>query len=1319
LIEVPFGGIAMKGSMWLASALVGWTGVCGGALGQAHENQGAASPASNQTAAPNATPLDARFLSSEIEMPLDAARPVRVIPVRLAASAAADGVVPITSDNPGVVSLSGTSEESGAKVLAGQTIGYALVRVVGVGEARLRCGDAGGAGREVKIRVVEGKSGDDAGAFGVEPRLLSPVSGAGVWGKVSVSVATWRSPSEDKPSLRLRVGSDSDAASIEPAWLSTPDKGPLMLASFEVDFGARSPGTCTLWAERTIAGARTVMSRPVVVHIVAPDPALLKAGECETDYKVLLPDQFGPPKMVRVSKDATASGGAYFDNAGAEPRFRYMLDVPSEGEHGGAGWYQVMMTAGGDEAGGALPSIGITIDEAQRPLTASAISQPKWHRTPIGTPVRLEPGSHILRCDFVNDFYAPGGEKGQNADRNLRLDRVEVLRVADASEPSGAGHHGSDSAMTMQTMASQGGGGGEMMMQGGSGSVGAGSSWPASARAATHPPVRVAFERVLDGMPICGEVEIRGTVWWEDQRNAPPPVVALIINGREAQRQRSDSPRFIVPPERFMPGENRISLRAIADGGYAAETAEQRITLPASLAISSSEEHARDSRRFTIYDGGWSPAIEKSLKENQGGEQRKSAPIAQGSSLTLELPEDLHGEFDVFVECRSNIRPGGQERRLDVALISGAAEAAVLPARPVAGRTVPHWSDAHKFTETEPLTLFGGPKRLVLQVAGVEGKGDKNAIWVQGVRLVERTGRTEKPGLASLAYPAQGQTAFGADALVANVESPTGLDWAEAVIDGTPTGLRFDLHRSLSGIGRVLVPISLRGLAPGDHRVALHVSDMRGRVIMTDDRTVRVLADSPAEETSYERAVIVLDRFAYGPDSRQLGEILVLGPQKYLETKLAGAAGDDFSEGAARDLGMVKFTNSRGGYDVARRAIQEAIATANPVRNRFTLWAENHFSTWIRKDEAQRKWDEHERFMAIGVPRFYDLLLASSTSPAMLRYLDQERSYAGKLNENYAREIMELHTLGVHGGYSQQDVTNLAHVLTGWTTARIALASLPEGTADEDGLVEEFRYEPLTGELLDKNPRDVIGYRFAASTKDDRHERVLLALEMLSAHPSTAKFVCTKLANHYVGVPPPAELIDDLASEFTRSGGDMKRVLLAMSRHPAFWAAVRGKRLSHPTDYAFRLARTSGSTGWMNPHEIGDFLGNAGQGLFDRPTPDGFPELDTEAMDSNAILQRWKLASHADGAMAEGIPPALRWSQDPYTAAQSQQVVDILALRLTGRLLGESSNTEALKILEQAAPPNAKDTPVDQKSHDAQVRTCAAFIAQLPEANIR
>lgn len=1251
---------------------------------------------------------DAAFETDRTEMPIDATRPLRAIPVRVNASRESDRLAQATSDDPSILAI-----ERGGRILPGQSRGYVLVRPIAPGETTLHVGESA-----IKVRVIASDA-SSTGAFGYKPELLTPSAGAGVWGPMHIGAAYWRIPGESDDSaatIKLRIGEGAGAQTIEPTWTTRPDDGPFVLCSFPVDFTQREPGPCSLRVIRTDAAGREHLGTPAVVQVVRPPESSLVQGECEADYGLMPLRVMGPPKPPASSQDKNASGGRFFNNAGADPKFRFPLNVTEEQ---GAGWYQVVLTAAGDAAAGALPSIAITIDEAQRPITASAIASPTWHRIPIGTPIRLEPGFHAIRCDYVNDFGARG------LDRNLRLDKVEIARVADAESSNTNRRPGSADAMAAMTPA----GGDAMMSMNAMAGPGGSSSgaWPASARAGTRPPVRIAFERPLEGQPIAGEVEIRGTLWTEDQKNAPPPQVALIINGREVQRQRSDAPRFVVPPETFRAGDNLVQLRAITDGGQIAATTPQRVVLPAELALSANADHARISRRFTIYEDIWTPSVAKSLRENQGGDQRKSAAIAMSSQLALQLPDDLAGEFDIWIESRCNNR---NDRRVELQLLAGAADAEQGPPRPVAAYNIPSWFDAHRVTpdNASPLALVEGPKRLLISLptpegTWVPGKGEKNTLWIQGVRLVERTPLTAaaSPSVA-LDYPRDHQAVRGVDALVASVMDANSLDWAEPLIDGKPIGpgLRFDIKRTLGGVGRVIVPLPLRGVSSGPHQVSLRIADLRGKITTSSPRTVDVQTDGSgadaAQATTYDRALMLLDRFAYGPDSRELADALVLGPDRYLESRLNTAEKTDRSDAAAQDLAAVRLTNPRSSYDVPRRAIQESIATGNPVRNRFTLWAENHFSTWVRKTDAWRKWDEHERFTDLGVARFYDLLFASATSPAMLRYLDQERSYGGRLNENYAREIMELHTLGVHGGYSQQDVTNLAHVFTGWTTARTALAAAPDATPDEDGLAEDFRYEPMLGSEL-KETRDVVGYRFAPGPKADRHQRVLLALEVLAAHPATAQFVCTKLANHYVGVPQTASdlrLVDDLASVFTRTGGDMKQVLLALSRHPAFWSAASAKRLSHPTDYAFRLARTSG---WMNPQEIGGFLDSSGHGLFDRPTPDGYSELDGEAMDSNAILQRWKLASKADYAIADGIPGSIRWSAEPITPELRQIIVDIIAIRLTGRTLGEASNIQALAMLAECQP--VLPARPDDYQRDNQIKTVATFIAQLPESNVR
>jgi uncharacterized protein (DUF1800 family) len=360
------------------------------------------------------------------------------------------------------------------------------------------------------------------------------------------------------------------------------------------------------------------------------------------------------------------------------------------------------------------------------------------------------------------------------------------------------------------------------------------------------------------------------------------------------------------------------------------------------------------------------------------------------------------------------------------------------------------------------------------------------------------------------------------------------------------------------------------------------------------------------------------------------------------------------------------------------------------------MWTENHFSTWLNKDGADEKSREHDRFLELGIAPFPDLLLASATSPAMLIYLDQRNSVANRLNENYAREIMELHTLGVKGGYNQRDVTTLADLLTGWTLA-------DEAPLDGSGnLVRTFRYNPY---LNSGNPCRILGMEFPGVPLDHRFDRVLTALNMLSAHPSCALFISRKLAEHYVADPAPPELVNDLARIYLESGGDLRELLLALPQEPAFWSAPA--KVASPIDFSVRLARLAGLN---NPGPVNDLLSHSGMGLFDRATPDGYPEADGYFASSNALLQRWHFAQTIqNNFLANGlIPDAWKPADHQWDAAATQRLVDLAAFRITGNVLSPDSNNAALQLI-ASAPANT----------DGRLHLLTTFLCQVPETSLR
>jgi uncharacterized protein (DUF1800 family) len=750
------------------------------------------------------------------------------------------------------------------------------------------------------------------------------------------------------------------------------------------------------------------------------------------------------------------------------------------------------------------------------------------------------------------------------------------------------------------------------------------------------------------------------------------------------------------------PGANTVQL--VATDGATAKTPVQTLTWnpPADRARL---EPGR-FERFTVFDSRWEPDIRTRIAKEQGQRERTAAAFLSNGQATLNVPEDMVGSFDLLLEARSQDFKGPAVATIRLA--QGGSEPMLVKEFPAPNR----W-DTRKVATIE---LKRGPKQITVAFendAFEEGKGDRN-LYLQSVTL--QSARAQPDTIApavSIQYPHPGASCYMADAVVATACDDRALAFVELLIDGNATGIRADMSR---GTGRTTLPLLLRSIKPGRHTLAVKAVDAAKNESTSKGVAINVLGAPPPALSVYDRAVRMLDRFGFGPDADSLGAILTQGESRWLNDQLSRGL-DDAADMTAFANASARFPNGRNGGDVQRRALMHAITTPNPARERFVLWAENHFSTWIRKTEGPRKWSEHVAFERLGVAPFGELLEASSRSPAMLRYLDQENSYATRLNENYAREIMELHCLGVHGGYTQQDVTNLAHLLTGWTVSR-------EGDSRSGGEMSlyNFRFDPS---LNDRAEIKVIGVDFGAADKDGAYDRIEHALEVLAAHPSTASFIARKLADHYLGCPAPDAVVKDLARVFEATDGDMKEMLLTLAKHPDFWASEPGdakgafpvQRMAHPQDFAIRLSRVSHH---INPGQVSDFLGRTGHNLFDRATPDGYSELDSDYTDSNAMIQRWRLAQDIAADLVNLVPeewrkelPAPKDANAPKVEpvsedAWTQQVVDVLAVRLTGRVLSSASNEAALKMLRE----------IEGKRWE-RVQKFAPLMAQLPEAHLR
>src|SRR2546423_2451531 len=311
--------------------------------------------------------------------------------------------------------------------------------------------------------------------------------------------------------------------------------------------------------------------------------------------------------------------------------------------------------------------------------------------------------------------------------------------------------------------------------------------------------------------------------------------------------------------------------------------------------------------------------------------------------------------------------------------------------------------------------------------------------------------------------------------------------------------------------------------------------------------------------------------------------------------------------------------------DLQRGKLLRAVYSDQQLYELMVDFWENHFSIFANKDDDRYLLTafDRETIRPFAMGRFRDLLGATAHSPAMLFYLDNWRSSVprpypakgdkpagtdGGFNENYARELMELHTLGVDGGYTQKDVQEIARCFSGWTIQK----------PNEQGL---FLYRPG---LHDDGEKIVLGHKILPGGGIADGERVL---DILATHPSTARFIATKLARRFISDDPPQSVIDRAAAVFLKTDGSIREMLRAIITSPEFFSTTsyRAKERS-PLEYvAAAMRATKAETHGHRP--VLDLIGRMGQPLFGRITPDGYSDRAEQWLSSGAMVARLNFAN--------------------------------------------------------------------------------------------
>lgn len=309
--------------------------------------------------------------------------------------------------------------------------------------------------------------------------------------------------------------------------------------------------------------------------------------------------------------------------------------------------------------------------------------------------------------------------------------------------------------------------------------------------------------------------------------------------------------------------------------------------------------------------------------------------------------------------------------------------------------------------------------------------------------------------------------------------------------------------------------------------------------------------------------------------------------------------------------------------DLTRATVLRAVLSERQLYEVMVQFWTDHFN--IDPSKAEAKWlkvaDDRDVIRAHALGNFREMLRASAVSPAMLWYLDGRANRrvkpADKPNENYARELLELHTLGVHGGYTQQDVMEVARCLSGWTVR--------EKKKYFKGRVEFHAWEH------DGGPKRVLGVDIPAGLGASDLDRVL---EILVAHPSTAKHVAEKLCRKFIADEPPAEAVVATAAAFAASGGDVPTTLRALFATEEFWQqAGRGGKFKRPFHFVVSALRATNAETDASKALV-DYLVRLGHAPFRYATPDGYPEAASHWQSS--LLWRWNFASALAGNGIKG-----------------------------------------------------------------------------------
>ena len=432
-----------------------------------------------------------------------------------------------------------------------------------------------------------------------------------------------------------------------------------------------------------------------------------------------------------------------------------------------------------------------------------------------------------------------------------------------------------------------------------------------------------------------------------------------------------------------------------------------------------------------------------------------------------------------------------------------------------------------------------------------------------------------------------------------------------------------------------------------------------------------------AQEAAIDPDIHVLSRLSWGIRPQDIDRIKTIGREAYIDEQLSPDSlanpkleqflSDNPLLAASED--DIRQTVRNGDYgDTMRLALwsrlYRAIYSERQLEERMVEFWNDHFNVPIPDYLPERMIMDREVIRRHALGSFRELLFATAQNSAMLLYLDNASNDKTSPNENYARELLELHTLGVTGGYSEDDVWAVARAFTGWTL--------------RDGWPGRFYFDDT---MHDTDEKMVLGQRMAAGRGI---EDGLQVLDLLASHPSTARFISQKLCAYFVSDEPPENLIESTTQAFRDSEGNIATVLRHIFLSNAFMASA-GQKLRRPMDYVVAVTRTFGDDLILdNPEFLRKRLELMGHLPYMWHPPNGYPQRAEAWLNTNGLLHRWNLAMHLTRANEDWFEEAQIDFHSLVPPSQSQTVgalIDTAANRLLFRPLSEEDRAQFVFLL--------------------------------------